>query len=82
VSRTIARSPEAERLRYSWVSTTAAAKMIGGEEPVSTGHVCALIEAKELTARNVAAKGAKRKEWRIDPASIEAFLDRRTTNAA
>jgi hypothetical protein len=82
MSRTISRTPEAERLRYAWISTADAARLIGGDKPVSTDHVCALIEAGELTARNVAAPTSKRKEWRVDPSSIEAFLDRRTVNAA
>lgn len=80
--RAIARSPEAEKARYGWVTTGEAAIRIGGEDPVSTSHVIRLIEAKELRARNVAMPGSKRKDWRIDPASIEEFLDRRTSEAA
>lgn len=79
--RAIARSPESERARYGWLSTARVAEMIGGDEPVSTAHVVRLIEARELRARNVASPGAKRAEWRIDPASVEEFLDRRTVEA-
>lgn len=81
--RAIARSPEAESARYNWVTTGRAAELIGGEKtPVSTAHVLRLIEAKELRARNVAMPGSKRKDWRVDPASIEEFLDRRTQESA
>lgn len=82
MSRVIARSPEAERARYQWVTTGTAAKMIGGEVAVSTTHVLRLIEARELRARNVAMPGSKRKDWRIDPASVEEFLSKRTVEAA
>lgn len=82
MSRAIARSPEAEQARYQWVTTAKAAELIGGDEPVSTSHVLRLIEAKELRARNVAMPGSKRKDWRVDPASVEEFLDRRTSDVA
>lgn len=76
--RAITRSPESERARYQWLSTSRVAEMIGGEAPVTTAHVVRLIEARELRARNVGHPDAKRAEWRIDPASVEDFLDRRT----
>lgn len=79
MSRTISRSPELERLRYAWVTTSKAAELIGGEKPVSTAHVVRLIEVGALRARNVAMPTATRKDWRIDPASIEKFLDGQTT---
>lgn len=81
--RAIERTPEQERARYNWLTTKVAAERIGGEEkPVSTSHVLALIEARELRARDVSSPGSKRKDWRVDPASIEEFLDRRTSDAA
>lgn len=80
MSRAIARSPEDEQKRYGWITTGRAAELIGGEKPVSTSHVVRLIEAGELVARNVSL--GKRADWRIDPASVEAFLDKRTTRAA
>lgn len=80
--RAIARSPEAEKARYGWMTTGEAAKLIGGTDPVSTAHVLRLIEAKELRARNVAMPKSKRKDWRVDPASVEEFLDRRVQESA
>lgn len=79
--RTIDRSPEAERARYNWLTTGEAAIRIGGpEHPVSTSHVLKLIEAKQLRARNVAMPTSKRKDYRVDPASVEEFLDRVTSD--
>lgn len=80
MSRTIARSPEDEQKRYAWITTGRAAELIGGDKPVSTSHVVRLIEAGQLTARNVSL--GKRADWRIDPESVERFLDRRTSKAA
>lgn len=79
--RAIARSPEQERSRYQWLSTGEAAKRIGGKKPVSTAHVLRLIKAGLLRARNVGIPG-KRPEWRVDPVSLDKFLDDNTTVAA
>lgn len=75
-----ARSIEAEELRYRWISTTLAAERIGGEPPVSSAHVVRLIEDGVLEARDVSRPAAKRPEWRVNPASVDAFLRRRTRN--
>lgn len=75
------RSVEQEIARYRWVTTTRAAEMIGGEEPVSTTHVVRLIEDGELEARDVSRPGSKRPEWRVNPETVERFLDRRTKKA-
>lgn len=72
------RSIESEELRYRWVTTARAAEMIGGAQPVSTTHVVRLIEDGELEARDVSRPGAVRPEWRVNPATVEAFLARRT----
>jgi hypothetical protein len=83
MSRTIGRTEEQERARYNWITTGAAAERIGGEdEPVSTSHVLALIEAGEIRARHVGLASSKRKDWRVDPASIDEFLNKRTNVAA
>jgi hypothetical protein len=82
VSRTLARTPEAERYRYAWMPVSDAAKLIGGKKPVSRTHVVRLIEAGLLKARNVGIPGGKRREWRVDPASIEAYLDKSEYEAA
>ncbi len=74
-------TPDQESARYNWVPTRIAAEMIGGAEPVSTDHVLGLIRDCELSARDIRRKGSRRPEWRIDPRSIEAFLDRRETGA-
>jgi hypothetical protein len=80
--RTARRTPEQERLRYSWITTGQAAEMIGGAEPVSTDHVLALCDDGELEWRDVSRPGAQKREVRINPASVEAFLDRRTQGRA
>jgi hypothetical protein len=82
VSRTLARTPEAERQRYGWITVAEAAKRIGGDKPVSRTHVVRLIEAKQLRARDVSAPASERREWRVDPVSVEKFLDERTHEAA
>lgn len=76
------RTAEDEDLRYGWIGTAAAAKRIGGAEPVSTAHVLALIEDGEIRARRISRPGAKRAEWRIDPASLDAWLEARENRAA
>ena len=78
MSRTKPRSIEAEEARYGWITTPVAGERIG----VSAKHVVKLIRAGELRARNVALPGAKRPDFRVDPESVEEFLDRRTTEAA
>jgi hypothetical protein len=78
MSRTLARTPEAEIARYGWISTGKAAERIGGDVPVSTSHVLRLIAAGELRARNVAMPGSKRPDWRVDPKSVDKFLADRT----
>lgn len=75
--RTNHRSVEDEVIRYGWISTTLAAQRIGGDPPVSTEHVVGLIEDGELRAQDVSRKGSRRAEYRVDPESVEEFLDRR-----
>jgi hypothetical protein len=75
--RTNHRTVEQEEARWGWLSTSVAAQRIGGEPPVSTEHIVGLIEDGELRARDVSRKGSKRPEYRVDPASLEEFLDRR-----
>lgn len=77
MARTSQRTPEQEQLRYAWISTTEAARRIGGATPVTNDHVLALVQDGELEARDVSRKDAKRKEYRINPASVDAFLKRR-----
>lgn len=37
-------------------------------------HVYALVAAGTLAASNIAATGAKKAAWRIDPADLDAFV--------
>lgn len=82
MSRTKPRSIEAEEARYRWITTTQAAERIGGAAPVTTEHVVALCDAGELTWRDVSSPGAKRREIRVEPGSVDAFLASRTRQAA
>lgn len=78
MSRILPRTIEAEQARYRWISTTLAAQRIGGEPPVTTGHIVNLIDDGELEARDVSRPGSRRPEWRVNPESVDAFLARRT----
>ena len=82
MARTSARTPEQEEARYGWITTTEAARRIGGAEPVTNDHVLALLEDGELEARDVSRPGARRPEWRFNPESLDAFLKRRTRRVA
>lgn len=76
------RTPEQETARYCWITTSEAARRIGGSEPVSTEHVSNLIRERAFRARNVARPGAKRPEWRVDPESLDAWLESRENRSA
>lgn len=67
------RTAEAEEARYAWVTTTEAARRIG----CSRRHALRLIERGELKARDVSDPEARRHGWRVDPASVAAFMRRR-----
>jgi hypothetical protein len=73
------RTAQAEQAAYTWLTPREAAEQIGG---VSVTHVMQLVSDREIRARNVARAGAKRPRWRIDPASVRAFNDRRTVGMA
>ncbi|HEY7770467.1 hypothetical protein [Longimicrobium sp.] len=75
------RTIEQERARYNGISTSEAAKRIGGAVPVSNEHVLALLEDGEIEATDVSRAGAKRPEWRFSPESIDSFMERRTKKA-
>lgn len=72
------RTIEAEEARYGWITTKLAGERIG----VSPKSVVKLIRAKELRARDVSLPGSSRPDFRVDPESVEAFLDRREEQAA
>ena len=74
------RTQEQEIARFNWIPTTEAAKRIGGAVPVTNEHVLALLDDGEIEAVDVSRTG-KRPEWRFNPASLDAFMQRRTRPA-
>lgn len=68
------RTVEQEQARYRWPTTKETGELIGGVTPE---HVIRLIHAGELAARDVSLPTSKRPDYRVDPASIDSFNERR-----
>lgn len=72
------RTTTQEVARYVWLTPAEAGERIGG---VSADHVLRLVKEGALRARDVSRPKAKRKEYRIDPASVEEFNETRMVPA-
>jgi hypothetical protein len=74
------RNAQQDRAVSNWLTITETAA-----DPrlrVSPGQVRRLIEAGELDAMDVSVPDAKIRRWRVDPASVDAMVKRRTRKAA
>lgn len=63
---------------YNWLTVTETAESLS----VSRSHVLRLIQGGELEACDVSTPGAKRPTYHVNPASLTAFVKRRTVRAA
>lgn len=72
------RTAETAFIAYNWLTVTEAAAQMRR----SRAHVLRLIRSGELEASNVADRDAKRASYNVDPASVSAFLRRRSNRAA
>lgn len=73
------RNAEQDQAVSRWMTIAQAA-----DDPrlqVSPGQVRRLIDAGELVALDVSVPDAKIRRWRVDPASIDAMVKRRTKPA-
>jgi hypothetical protein len=59
--------------KSEYLKPPAIAKLLG----VQAGKVLAWIAASELVAVDLSERRAKRPRWRVSPADLEAFLERR-----
>ena len=69
---------DAAEARWNWLTVAEVAERLGK----SPGHVRGLIADGALTATDMRRTGAKRPDWQIRPEWLDAFIERRTQDAA
>lgn len=72
------RTAETAAQAYTWLTVTEAADQLRR----SRSHVLRLIASKELEAFDVSDRGSRRPTWNVSPASVAAFMRKRSNRAA
>lgn len=67
-------NPDAQRVLYNWITVQEAGVRLGG---VTDEHVLDLGKAREIRVTDLRKPGAVRGVYRVDPATVDAFLARR-----
>jgi hypothetical protein len=71
-------NPEYQHAAYNWIGLPEAARRLG----VKPDHVLALGGAGEVEVEDFRLPGAARGVYRINPASVDAFIARRKLGSA